>query len=108
MPNSDHGSLLKSAKVVPLLEHGKQPPATRTAGASKNRLLAALKPGDFELFEPHLELVRLRPAQVFYEAGDTIEHAYFPHDCMISLVAVLEEGQTAEMAVFGCEGVTGF
>ena len=73
-----------------------------------NRLLAALRPDDLMLLEPHLEVVELRQAEVLYEAGDTVGHAYFPHDSMVCLVAVLEEGATAEVAVFGREGVMGF
>jgi CRP-like cAMP-binding protein len=73
-----------------------------------NRLLAALNPADFAALEPHLQLVELRHGQVLYEAGDTIQHAYFPHQSMVCLVAVLEEGASAEVAVFGPEGVMGF
>jgi CRP-like cAMP-binding protein len=58
--------------------------------------------------EPHLQLVELRQAEVLYEPGDTVQHAYFPHDSMVCLVAVLEEGASAEVAVFGREGVMGF
>lgn len=45
---------------------------------------------------------------VLYEAGDTLRHAYFPQDCIVGLVAVMEDGRSAEMAVFGCEAVVGF
>jgi CRP-like cAMP-binding protein len=73
-----------------------------------NRLLGALDPADFGLLLPHLQVVELPPAHVLYEPGEAISYAYFPQDCMVSLVAVLEEGATAEVAVFGCEGVVGF
>jgi CRP-like cAMP-binding protein len=73
-----------------------------------NRLLAALNSEDFASLEPQMELVELRQAEVLYEPGDTIRHAYFPHRSMVCLVAVLEEGATAEVAVFGREGVMGF
>jgi CRP-like cAMP-binding protein len=72
-----------------------------------NLLLAALEPDDFSHIAPHLEFASLRQRQVLYEAGDTIHHAYFPHDTAISLVAVMEDGRSAEMLLCGREGVSG-
>jgi CRP-like cAMP-binding protein len=57
--------------------------------------------------EPHLEIVHLRRRQILYEIGDTIRYAYFPHDTVISLVAVMEDGSAAEMSLYGPEGVSG-
>jgi CRP-like cAMP-binding protein len=72
-----------------------------------NRLLAAFEPDDFTCLEPHLEVVHLKRRQVLYEIGDTIRYAYFPHDTVISLVAVMEDGSAAEMSLYGPEGVVG-
>jgi CRP-like cAMP-binding protein len=72
-----------------------------------NRLLAALEPEDFALLEAHLEIVELKRGQVLYETGDAIHDAYFPHDAMVSLVNVMEDGGTVEVGLFGCEGVLG-
>lgn len=72
-----------------------------------NRLLAALDPADFSKIEPYLEVVDLKSGSVLYEAGETVVDAYFPHQCVVSLVAVLSDGATAEVAMFGCEGVVG-
>ncbi len=72
-----------------------------------NWLLRALEPDDFALLEPHLELVRLTRSQALYEPGEIIHHAYFPHSSVISLVNVLEDGRTVEVAVFGRGGVMG-
>jgi CRP-like cAMP-binding protein len=72
-----------------------------------NRLLAALEPDDFAALEPHLHGVTLRQDQVLYEAGDPLRHATFPHDTVVSLVAVLKDGRSAEMAVYGREGALG-
>lgn len=77
-------------------------------GGCDNWLLAALEPADFRLLEPHLEKIDLSPGQVLVETGEVVRHAYFPHDAMISLVTILEDGGVVEMAVFGREGVTGF
>jgi hypothetical protein len=43
--------------------------------------------------------------QVLFEAGDPLRHATFPHDTVIPLVAALKDGRSAEMAVYGHEGV---
>jgi CRP-like cAMP-binding protein len=72
-----------------------------------NWLLASLEPEDFAALEPHLEVVELPLKQVLYEAGDPIRHAYFPHDAVVSLVNVLEDGQTVEVALFGRGGGLG-
>jgi CRP-like cAMP-binding protein len=72
-----------------------------------NKLLAALSREDRAALEPHLETVNLPRGQVLYETRDTVRHAYFPHTCVISLVAVMEDGSSAEVALFGCEGVLG-
>ena len=44
---------------------------------------------------------------MLYEAGDPLRHATFPHDTVVSLVAVLKDGRSAEMAVYGREGALG-
>ncbi|ANY85233.1 Crp/Fnr family transcriptional regulator (plasmid) [Microvirga ossetica] len=72
-----------------------------------NRLLAALDSDDFAALEPHLHGVSLQQDQVLYEAGDPLRHAFFPHDTVVSLVAVLKDGRSAEMAVYGREGALG-
>jgi CRP-like cAMP-binding protein len=72
-----------------------------------NRILAALEPEDFEVLAPHLESVTLLRGQVLYELGDTILHAYFPQDAVVSLVNVMEDGSSVEVGVFGREGVLG-
>jgi len=72
-----------------------------------NRLLAALEPEDSAYLKPHLEVVILPKGTILYEEGEILRHAYFPHDSIISLVAVMENGGSAEMAVFGREAVVG-
>jgi CRP-like cAMP-binding protein len=73
-----------------------------------NRLLAALEPEDFMWLEPHLELVDLPRGRVVYETSEPIRHTYFPHDTIVSLVTVLQNGGTVEMATFGRESAFGF
>nr|WP_244470301.1 Crp/Fnr family transcriptional regulator [Microvirga vignae] len=54
-----------------------------------------------------MEMADLRRGTAVYETGDFIRHAYFPHDAIVSLVNVLEDGRTVEVANFGCEGMFG-
>src|SRR5215211_7453500 len=72
-----------------------------------NRLLAAMEPQDLARLQPFLERLDLARGTVLYESGEAIRYAYFPHDCMVSLVAVMEDGASVEMAVFGRESVFG-
>jgi CRP-like cAMP-binding protein len=72
-----------------------------------NKFLAALEPEDFACLEPHLEIVNLQQGQVLCETGQPLPYAYFPHNIIISLMAVMQDGRSAEMSVFGSEGVTG-
>jgi CRP-like cAMP-binding protein len=79
----------------------------RTPRHQDNRLLAALEPEDFASLEPHLTIIDLPRGQVLYEAGETVKYTYFPLDVMVSLVTMMRDGKSAEMALFGCEGLFG-
>ena len=73
----------------------------------ENRLLAAL-PGEVrERLQPELELVPLSLGEVIYEAHDALSHVLFPTTAIVSLLYVMENGSTAEMAIVGCDGVVG-
>jgi CRP-like cAMP-binding protein len=72
-----------------------------------NRLLAAMEPEDLARIQPFLETVDLPRGRVLYESGEAIRYAYFPRDCVVSLVAVMTDGGSVEMAVFGREAVFG-
>ena len=76
-------------------------------GHRANKLLDALEPEDFACLKPHLEIVNLQQGQVLCETGQPLHEAYFPHNVIISLMAVMHDGRSAEMSVFGNEGVTG-
>ena len=73
----------------------------------RNALLAALPSAERARFSDHLELVPLALGQVLYEAGETMRHAYFPTDCVISLLYVMKNGESAEIAIVGNEGMIG-
>jgi CRP-like cAMP-binding protein len=74
---------------------------------SANHLLAALPVTDWERWLPQLEWVSMPLGQVLYESGVTLTHAYFPTTSIVSLLYVLENGASAEIAVAGNEGMVG-
>jgi CRP-like cAMP-binding protein len=78
-----------------------------TADHRANRLLAALEPEDYELLVPHLGIVDLSRGQILYDTDKVMRHAYFPHNAIVALVNMMEDGSTVEVAVFGREGVMG-
>lgn len=74
---------------------------------SLNNLLAAL-PADISLrLQPNLELVPLKLGDSVYEAGGKQAYVYFPTNAIISLLYVMKDGASAEIAVVGKEGLVG-
>src|SRR5437588_5989042 len=73
----------------------------------QNRLLAALPAAGFARLQPHLELVSLPLGWAVYEAGGTQGYVYFPISSIVSLLYVMEDGSSAEIAVSGNEGLVG-
>jgi len=73
----------------------------------ENHLLASLPDPEYQVLLPHLESVAMPPAEVVYESGSIMTHAYFPTDSIISLLYVMESGASAEIGVVGNEGMVG-
>lgn len=72
-----------------------------------NRLLNSLTPEEYERIFPYLELVEMPLSYVLYESGEKLHYVYFPVDCIVSLLYVMENGSSAEIAVVGFEGAIG-
>jgi CRP-like cAMP-binding protein len=72
-----------------------------------NDLLASLPPTEWLRWQPQLERVELKLGQVLYESGTTMNHVYFPTNAIVSLLYVMENGASAEIAVVGHEGQVG-
>jgi len=81
--------------------------ARRLDRAGSNRFLATLSPDDFARLVPHLRPVSLERGAILHDPGDDIEHVYFPHSGMVSLVAVMHGGATVETMTAGRGGVIG-
>jgi len=73
----------------------------------QNHLLAALPATDYERLLPDLEFVPLPLGWPVYEAGGKLGYVYFPTTCIISLLYVMEDGSSAEIAVTGHDGLVG-
>jgi len=73
----------------------------------QNHLLAALSAEERERLYPHLRLVPMPLGHALYESGDVLRYVYFPLDCIVSLLYVLENGASAEISVVGREGLIG-
>jgi CRP-like cAMP-binding protein len=80
---------------------------TDTHAPNQNHLLDALPIMEFKRLEPFLELVSMPLGEVLCESGEKLRYAYFPITCIISLLYVMENGASAEIAVVGNEGIVG-
>lgn len=73
----------------------------------QNRLLAALPKAERERLAANLELVPMPLGQSIYEPGIQMRHVYFPTTAIVSLLYVMEDGASAEIAVTGNDGIVG-
>jgi len=73
----------------------------------QNQLLAALSASELKRLYPHLQLTPMPIGNVLYESGSQLEYVYFPTDCIVSLLYLMKDGASAEIAVVGNEGVVG-
>jgi hypothetical protein len=79
------------------LKHGHHAPLD----PRRNHLLAVLPDEHYARFAPHLERVALPLGKVLYESGGRMSHVYFPTTAIVSLLYVMENGASAEIAVVG-------
>jgi CRP-like cAMP-binding protein len=73
----------------------------------QNHLLAALPDSEWQRWQPQLQHVEMPLGQVLYESGGALSHVYFPTTAIVSLLYVMENGASAEIAVVGNEGLVG-
>jgi CRP-like cAMP-binding protein len=80
---------------------------TQSLHQLQNHLLASLPASVFERVAPQLKLVPMELGKVLYESGDTLRNVFFPMNCIVSLLYVLQDGSSAEISVVGNEGLIG-
>jgi CRP-like cAMP-binding protein len=73
----------------------------------QNQILDALPPAARERLFPDLKLVPMPLGMVLYESGDSLDHIYFPTDSIVSLMYVLRDGASGEIAIVGNDGAIG-
>jgi hypothetical protein len=73
----------------------------------KNYLLNCLHPVEYERLSPYMEKIDMPLGKVLYESGGVLDYAYFPIDCIVSLLYILGDGSSAEIAVVGNDGIIG-
>lgn len=72
-----------------------------------NRIVAALPREEYQRLLPHLEPVSLSFKKYLYQSNALIEHVYFPNSGVVSMLNVMEDGGTVEIATVGNEGMVG-
>jgi CRP-like cAMP-binding protein len=82
-------------------------PIATSHSPKQNHLLAALPQVEYERLLPHLELAPMPLGEALYESGGRLNHVYFPTTSIVSLLYVMEDGASAEIAVVGNEGILG-
>jgi CRP-like cAMP-binding protein len=82
-------------------------PLIQSHSVRRNRLLAGLPAADLALLSPHLKEIPLEQGTILQEHGDRIDQVYFAHEGMISLLAVMRQGEAIETATVGREGAVG-
>ena len=94
-------------REAPLLPKPSGRARSRRAGVPENRILAALSGTVHRRWAPHLELVDMTLGQVISEPGAELDYAYFPVTSIVSLLYVMDNGESAEIALVGNDGVLG-
>jgi len=89
------------------MPYGTPPLARELEHGRLNRFLATLPPHDFSLLAPHLRTIPLERGVMLHDGGEEIEHVYFPHSGIVSMVAVMQSGANVETATIGRAGVIG-
>src|SRR3979411_1016084 len=70
----------------------------------RNRLLLALPPRNLKRLMPELEHIRCQRGQVLMDADSSLDHVFFPHSGVVSVVAVYADGSIMDMATIGRAG----
>src|ERR1700730_15221603 len=95
----------RSVKRRPPLRGRSHMVAVESHSPQQNHLLAALPASDFQRLASHLQRVPMKLGEVRYESGGQLRYVYFPTTSILSLLYVMEDGASAEIAIVGNEGI---
>jgi hypothetical protein len=79
----------------------------RLAGTPRNKILKLLPPVELAALVDRSELVEVKSKQILFEPEQQLDYAYFPEDCVISLVTVMDDGDQVEAMTVGNDGFAG-
>src|SRR6266851_9299579 len=100
------GRSVGKASSLPLQDRSRMT-APQRHNPYQNHLLNALPTSDYERLASPLELIPMRLGEVLYEPGVQLRYVYFPTTSIVSLLYVMENGASAEIAIVGNEGILG-
>lgn len=80
---------------------------SNTHQPNDNHLLSVLPKAEWERIAPHLVALDMPLGEIVYESGDRLDYVYFPTTAIVSLLYVMEDGASAEIAIVGNEGLIG-
>jgi CRP-like cAMP-binding protein len=106
MPAANPGRSVGEVSSLPS-QDGSRTPGPPHHSPHQNHLLNALPTSDYERLASHLELIPMGLGDVLYESGSQLRYVYFPTTSIISLLYVMEDGASAEIAIVGNEGILG-
>jgi CRP-like cAMP-binding protein len=89
-------------------ESDRRAPKPAALNRQANALLAALPADEWARWQAAAEAVELRAGQVLCEPGSAATHVYFPTTAIVSLLHLLEDGASVEVAAIGREGLVGY
>jgi len=102
-----HAVITREWSSEPTLpKHSRRRAEPAVAGAG-NQLLAALSPREFARLASGLETVTLTYGEILYEPGEPMQAVYFPSDCLVSLLTLVEGRRALEVGLVGREGMIG-
>ena len=87
--------------------HTRETPAAQTETSPRNLLLKLLPASELEAVESVSERVTINSRDTVFRRGEPIPYIHFPHNCVISLVTELEDGNSVEAMTVGCDGFVG-
>jgi CRP-like cAMP-binding protein len=79
----------------------------RSDGSPRNKILRLLPPAELAVLVERSELIEVKSKQIFWQPEQKLDYAYFPEDCVISLVTVMEDGDQVEAMTVGNDGFAG-
>jgi CRP-like cAMP-binding protein len=106
-PVADLTNVARDSQPIPQAGEAGSPLELESETPRQNHLLAALPAAEWERLRPRMELRPMPLGQVLYEPGNAMRHVYFPTTSIISLLYVMEDGSSAEIAIVGNEGIVG-